>query len=139
MILTLPWPPTANRRLVPAKRRWVTAPEYRAWQERAAIAILKQWQPKYRGTPWIADGELEIRIDARYPDRRRRDLDNCIKPVLDALVRAGIIVDDSCISRIDAWRDSEPIAGGELRVTIRAAESARRLQPAGASRIGDGL
>jgi crossover junction endodeoxyribonuclease RusA len=36
-------------------------------------------------------------MDAFPPDRRRRDLDNIQKPVLDALQHAGVYEDDSQI------------------------------------------
>ena len=38
---------------------------------------------------------LRVEIDIWQPDRRRRDLDNQATSILDALVRAGIIQDDS--------------------------------------------
>ena len=39
----------------------------------------------------------------RRPDKRRRDLDNIIKPCLDALVKGGVIADDKDCEWIEAW------------------------------------
>lgn len=95
--LRLPWPPTANRRLIPARGRWVTAPEYRAWQKLAELELLFQVRGLMMDIPPLA-----VTIEAHPPDNRRRDLGNLEKPVVDALVRAGVIPGDhmSDLSRI---------------------------------------
>lgn len=37
-----------------------------------------------------------IRVTGRFKDKRRRDLDGfCLKPIIDGLVRAGVLKDDS--------------------------------------------
>ena len=50
------------------------------------------WSQKDR-TPLKAP--LRVQIDITEPDHRRRDLDNQATSVLDALVGAGILTDDS--------------------------------------------
>jgi crossover junction endodeoxyribonuclease RusA len=40
-------------------------------------------------------GQLAIEIRAYPPDKRKRDLDNILKSLLDSLTHAGLIVDDS--------------------------------------------
>lgn len=40
-------------------------------------------------------GRVDVRIWVRRPDERRRDIDNLIKPILDACVRNRVIGDDS--------------------------------------------
>ena len=119
MRLELPWPPSANRRLVPARGRWVTAPAYRAWQERAAEALL-HW-PTYKGNLWIPSDRLAVFIEACPPDNRRRDLDGLIKAPLDALVRARIVADDSTrhITHVACYL-GPVVKGGLLRVTIES-------------------
>ncbi len=44
-----------------------------------------------------AGGRIALCMDAFPPDRRRRDLDNIQKPVLDSLEHAGVYEDDSQI------------------------------------------
>lgn len=41
-------------------------------------------------------GEFGLTMEFFNPDKRPRDLDNQVSTVLDALVKAGIIIDDSC-------------------------------------------
>lgn len=40
-------------------------------------------------------GRVRVVIRVLFPDRRRRDLDNLIKPLLDALTHGGAWEDDS--------------------------------------------
>lgn len=42
-----------------------------------------------------AEGRLAIEIKAYPPDKRKRDLDNILKSLLDSLVHAGVVEDDS--------------------------------------------
>jgi Holliday junction resolvase RusA-like endonuclease len=41
-----------------------------------------------------------IKAAFHFPDRRRRDIDNLLKTLFDALMTAGIITDDSLITEI---------------------------------------
>ena len=45
-------------------------------------------------------GEVEIEINLYFDTKRKNELDNRIKPVLDALVEYGMIDDDSAIMRL---------------------------------------
>jgi len=56
-------------------------------------------------------------MDAFPPDRRRRDLDNIAKPVLDALEHAGVYLDDSQIDLLLTQR-REIVRGGKLNVRV---------------------
>ncbi|NBW22487.1 MAG: RusA family crossover junction endodeoxyribonuclease, partial [Caulobacteraceae bacterium] len=42
-----------------------------------------------------AAGSVRVVIEAFPPDRRKRDLDNILKSLLDALTHAGVWEDDS--------------------------------------------
>lgn len=50
---------------------------------------------RYDGEP-IAD-PVSVSISLVRPDRRRRDIDNLLKPLLDLLVRSGLLADDSFV------------------------------------------
>jgi crossover junction endodeoxyribonuclease RusA len=56
-------------------------------------------------------------MDAFPPDRRRRDLDNIQKPVLDALEHAGVYEDDSQIDLLVTCR-REVVPGGRILVMV---------------------
>ena len=113
MQLTLPYPPSANHywRHVVIGRRASTllskeAREFRA-NVIAAVGV----------TPPQLTGRLGVCIAVYPPDRRRRDIDNIQKPLLDALGHAGIYADDSQIDRLETTRE-RCVAGGKVEVTV---------------------
>jgi len=67
----------------------------------------------YGINPW--HGKLAVRLECFPPDRRRRDLDNLPKSILDALQHAGLIVDDSDIDDLHIVRRE---LGGYVLVII---------------------
>lgn len=65
------------------------------------MACVLQAKPANTGT-----GSYAVHILAHPPDRRRRDLDNLTKAILDSLVHAKVIVDDGLIDRLVIERSS---------------------------------
>ena len=60
---------------------------------------------------------LEITIIACAPDKRTRDIDNILKPTLDALVEAGLFHDDAQVDRLTVKRG--PVCkGGKATVYV---------------------
>lgn len=86
--LHLPYPPSANRLWRRAGARIHKSDEYKAWLEEAGWKAAEQ-------KPKRIDGPYRLQIQAARPDKRRRDLDNLIKPISDLLKVVGIIRDDS--------------------------------------------
>jgi len=112
VIITLPYPPSINhywRRVGP---RTLISREGRAFRKNVC-ALLGGGGP--RKPP--AGGRIALCMDAFPPDRRRRDLDNIQKPVLDALEHAGVYVDDSQIDLL-ITRRCESTKGGRLDICI---------------------
>jgi len=112
MILTLPYPPSINhywRRVGP---RTLLSREGRTFR-RNVCALLGGGGP--RKPP--SGGRIALAMHAFPPDRRRRDLDNLAKPVLDALEHAGIYEDDSQIDLL-LTRRRDVVAGGRLDVRV---------------------
>ena len=111
--LTLPWPPSVNEYWRhpgrgPLAGRHLISAEGRTYR-RTVRSLLPALQPL---------GErLHVAIHAYPPDRRRRDLDNLPKAVLDALTHAGLWGDDSQIDHLEIERH-ETRPGGEIEVVI---------------------
>ena len=84
--LILPWPPSVNRIWRSVGGRVLLSAEGRTYRQAVAVAVLEQHGP---GDPLT--GRLSMAIEAYPPDRRRRDLDNLLKAILDSLEHAGIV------------------------------------------------
>lgn len=62
-------------------------------------------------------GAVSLSLDCYPPDRRRRDIDNILKCLLDSLVNAGVLEDDSLIRRL-LMEMREPIPEGLVHVHV---------------------
>lgn len=88
--IDLPLPPTGNQLFINLKRGGRTLkPVYRQWRDNAAALIAVQ------AAGSRVSGPYALHISAGRPDRRKRDIDNIIKPISDALVKGGLVDDDS--------------------------------------------
>lgn len=95
--LTLPYPPSTNRLWRRAGKRIHKDAKYTAWLEEAGWVAREQCS-------WGLSGKYQLTILAARPDRRKRDLDNLIKPVSDLLASVGIIGDDcDCEMVVARW------------------------------------
>jgi len=83
----LPWPPSVNHYWKARGSRRFISPQARAWLDEAVLLL--------RASRVRFSGAVVIRMRLSPPDRRRRDGDNLEKAVMDALVKAGVIKDDS--------------------------------------------
>lgn len=96
LTLTLPFGPTANRHWRYVNGRVLLSAEGRRYRTTVAECVLEQCGKMLQ----VCEGRLSVEIDLRPPDRRRWDLDGRIKPCLDALVSAGVLIDDERIDRL---------------------------------------
>jgi crossover junction endodeoxyribonuclease RusA len=120
---TLPWPPSVNHYWKSNGTRRFISPQAKQWLEEA-IWLLKQAKG---GRPPIA-GEVAVFVIAWPPDRRRRDLDNLLKAILDALVKAGALQDDHQVAEVHLVRRA-PEKPGRVQVVleVRDAEHGKEL------------
>ena len=116
MTITLPWPPTVNHYWRNVSGRTLISSQGRLYREqvRWAVSVAK-------AALWPESARLCVAIEAQPPDKRRRDLDNLPKGVLDALTDAGVWADDSQIDDLRIWRG--PVGAGQIVVTIREAHA----------------
>lgn len=106
----LPFPPSVNhywRRVGP---RTLISRGGRRFRDRVASVLAAQ-----SVAPLL--GRLSVHVIACPPDRRRRDLDNLQKALLDAMQHGGVYRDDSQIDRLEVER-GPVVPGGKVIVTI---------------------
>lgn len=100
-------PPSVNHiyRNVAGKGR-VKSNRYRTWFNAVS------WDVKTQ-RPQKVSGDVAISIICRKPnDTVRRDIDNCIKAVLDMLVANQLIDDDSKVAKVSAeWTKGDNVHG----------------------------
>lgn len=119
MKLSLPYPPSVNR-------------YYRSVVMGRAVRVLVSKQGReYRavvGQHKIASGvkdkisgPVDMTVRLVPPDRRKRDIDNPLKALLDALTHSGVWSDDSQVRKLVVWIDP-PAKPGRVEVTINPVE-----------------
>lgn len=86
--ITLPFPPSVNALFVNRRGGRARTKAYDAWIVEAGTQLLTQRPMKH-------EGPVTVAITVGLPDKRNRDLDNLLKPLLDLLVRHQVIQDDS--------------------------------------------
>lgn len=114
--LILPWPPSVNQywrhpSKGPLAGRHLISEQGRAYRGRVLNQLTAEGH-RHK----IVD-RLAVSILCYPPDRRRRDLDNVLKAALDAMVFAGVMLDDSQIDRLAIDR-RDVQAPGRLEITI---------------------
>lgn len=108
----LPYPPSTNTLFANVKGGRVKSEGYQRWLRNAGNAIIEQGRRKM-------PGNVTLSIAVVRPDKRRRDLDNCLKAVIDLLVSMAVIDDDSLVQKISIqWIPS----GDPCTVLIHQAE-----------------
>ena len=108
--IELPYPPSVNHYWRVWRGRMIISRGGRAYHQKVAAAARRAGvQP--------LSGRLAVRVELYPPDRRRRDIDNTQKSLLDALQRAGAFHDDSQI----VWlliEKAQVFPGGKVIVEI---------------------
>src|SRR5674476_910299 len=109
--LQLPYPPSANHLWIRARRGMRRSERYLAWLHTAGWKVKQQRPQKVHGL-------YKLSIQASRPDKRRRDIDNLIKPISDLLQTIGLVRDDCDCEMVSArWVTT----GDGVNVRIEAA------------------
>ena len=116
LFLNLPFPPSMNTYWRNFRGRTILSPAGRKFKEDVADYVAEYRVPKL--------GEAKLRISmVLFPrDKRKIDIDNRIKCVLDALQDAGVFDDDFQVDELSIVR-GKPIKGGAIRVLIEEIDS----------------
>jgi crossover junction endodeoxyribonuclease RusA len=107
----LPWPPSANSLRAIVRGRSVKTKRHREYVDQVKGCVLER---RMKG---FGSSRLSVHVDAYPPDRRKRDIDNCFKAILDGLCYAGVYHDDSQIDRLSIER-REIEKGGRVLVRV---------------------
>ena len=113
--LVLPWPPTVNHSSGPTSNggRYLT-PEHKAFRNEVTLRTVAA------GSPTLGDARLAVEIHLTPPDKRRFDLDNRLKAVLDALQLCNVYDNDEQIDELRVVRGDVIIPGeGSAVVTLQ--------------------
>jgi len=102
-LITIPIKPISVNKVWQG-RRFKTA-EYKKWREEAMWLLSKQKPIK----------ECTLILDFYVKNATMTDVDNLIKPTLDALVEKGLLVDDRYITSLTATKHK----GKEERIVIQ--------------------
>lgn len=110
--LRLPWPPSINHYWRHTKYGHYISQEGKNYRTVVHYACLTHHKR------FTADDRLCVHIDAYPPDRRRRDIDNLIKSLLDALQHAHVYPDDNQIDKLSIERHDSLEGRVEVQLAI---------------------
>lgn len=112
--ITIPYPPSVNTYWgFQGHRRFLTE-KAQAFKREVQAAVLSQ-PIRFGNAP------LYLAISVSPPDKRKRDIDNILKPTIDALMMAGLFADDSQIELLVVAR-AAICKGGKAIVVVSESE-----------------
>ncbi len=118
--IELPYPPSVNRawRTVPVVPRPGSRRGFRVVMSREGRAYRREACARLAALgAGVLSGPLRITVTLRPPDRRKRDADNAMKAICDALQHGGVVRDDAQFldQRVVM---GEPVPGGRADIEI---------------------
>lgn len=110
--LSLPYPPTVNHYYRHVGYKTLISEAGREYRKTIAKLVLTADRSKLP-----LAGDLEMTIEVYPPDKRRRDLDNILKSLFDALEKARVYNNDSQIAKLHVIR-CNVVTNGLVQVKI---------------------
>ena len=115
--IVLPWPPSINHYFGYGGNRVYLKAKGKEYRR----AVLNQINAQLDSMETITK-PVKVRVEAWMPDKRKRDLDNLCKALLDAITHAGLWEDDSQIDDLRIYRARDEagnlLIGGMVKVRI---------------------
>ena len=105
---TLSWPPTVNTYWRAVNGRNILSKKARAYKKEAGY-FLRACGYK---------GPIAVSIGCNPPDKRKRDLDNILKPLLDVMTENGVYEDDSQIDYLLIYK-TDKVEPGTVEISVR--------------------
>ena len=121
--LTIPFPPTLNHNIGRKGARYYKSGEYKSFLSQVGWLWLKA-KPR----DWSKEARYSVVVELIYNTRRRYDVDNRVKPILDALTRAGTWNDDAQVDEILVVRGEVDKENPHAKIWIEAKENTSFLQ-----------
>jgi crossover junction endodeoxyribonuclease RusA len=107
----LPYPPSINKYYVHTRFGSRIGKSGKKYRQDVLQCVMEQ------GVGLNINSRICVEIIAHVPDKRKRDLDNILKALLDSLTKADVWVDDSIIDQLTVYR-GEVIKDGLVIVKI---------------------
>jgi len=113
--LELPYPPSINHYYLRTRNGVILGKKGRSYREEVTILCqhAKFMFPK--------ECKLAVAIELFPPDKRRRDIDNTLKALLDSMQHANIYADDNQIDYLSIVR-CEPVPKGKVLLVVTKME-----------------
>lgn len=121
--LTIPFPPTLNHNIGRKGGRYFQSGAYKSFLSQVGWLWLKAVPQD-----WSKESRYSVVVELIYNTRRRYDVDNRVKPILDALTRAGTWNDDAQVDEILVVRGEVDKERPRAHVWIEAKEKPSFLQ-----------
>lgn len=109
--LLLPFPPTMNTYWRNVRGKTLISKAGREYRRSVSDRLAMRRGKSY-------GGRLRVEVFVTVPDRRRRDLDNMLKPLLDALQHGGLYADDEQIDDLRIRRAGYAKDAGRVSVSV---------------------
>lgn len=122
-----PYPPTVNHCWGRAGKAVFLSAKYKAFLNDVALVVA--------GTRLRQGDEYFLELSVTPPDRRKRDLDNVFKPILDALTRCCVWQDDSAVRFLTARRNAPSKTNAGVKVLVGVVDAAKRRELATLEKI----